>query len=148
MTAKKFTVNMARDSAESGGRDLFSCTSTDWRLLLRIGETFGWKPRGATYLPVRGASVPDATVRHDYEPGEPKDYKQVDAEDALAWAISLSEARHSPYLAALVSGETESTSSAQQRSARGTTAVNAFAPVMDEFIEYAFGGAFSFARAE
>jgi hypothetical protein len=146
--AMEFMVNMARNSLESGGRDLFSCTSTEWRLLLTIGRTFGWKPRGATYLSVRGASVPEATVRHDYEPGEPRDDKQVDAEDALAWATSLSEARHSPHLAALVSGEAESTSSAHQRSARGTSAVEAFLPVMDEFIEYAFGGAFSFARAD
>ena len=141
-------VKMARDSVELGGRDLFSCTSTEWRLLLTIGRTFGWKPRGAIYLPARGASVPEATVRHDYEPGEPKDDKQADAEDALAWATSLREARHSPHLAALVSGEAESTSSAHQRSARGTTAVEAFLPVMDEFIEYAFGGAFSFARTD
>jgi hypothetical protein len=145
----EFMVNMARDSPEPGGRDLYACTSTEWRLLLTIGRTFGWKPRGATYLPMRGASVPDAaTVRHDYEPGEPQDDKQVDAEDALAWATSLSEARRSPHLAALVSGEPESTSSVHQRSARGTTDVEAFLPVMDEFIEYAFGGAFSFARAD
>jgi hypothetical protein len=144
----EFMVNMARDSLERGGRDLFSCTSTEWRLLLTIGSTFGWKPRGATYLPVRGASIPDATVRHDYEPGEPRDDKQVEAEDALAWATSLSEARRSPHLAALVSGEPDSTSYARQRSERGTTAVETFLPVMDEFIEYAFGGAFSFARAD
>ena len=72
----------------------------------------------------------------------------MEAEDALAWATSLSEARRSPHLAALVSGEAESTSSAHQRSARGTTAVETFLPVMDEFIEYAFGGAFSFARTD
>jgi hypothetical protein len=133
----EFMVSMVRGSTDAGGRDRYSCSMGDWDLLLQIGKTFGWKPAGSTYLPAPKASVIDATVRHDYEPGDKKDYKQVDAQDAVAWAQALSEARRSPHLAAMVG----------VRSAEDAIDPR-YTALLDEFIAYAYRGEFSFALTE
>lgn len=144
-----FTVNMMRDSAEAGGRDRFSCSSATWELLVEIAKTFGWKPRGATYLPARVADHSDTAARHDYQPGDRQDYKRVEADDAIAWAVALSEARRSPHLIAMVGARPGPAVLDDRASAGEMQSAHApFAVIMDEFIEYAFGGAFSFARAE
>ncbi len=134
-------VSMVRDSTEAGGRDRYSCSASDWALLLEIGKTFGWKPSGSTYLPAPKASATDATVRHDYKPGDRKDYKQIDALDAIGWAQALSAARRSPHLAAMIDSRSGASPVTEE-----TSAANArYLALLDEFIAYAYGGAFSFA---
>lgn len=144
-----FTVYMVRDSAERGGRDRFSCSFGTWELLVEIAKTFGWKPRGTTYLPVRASDSPDTAARHGYQPGDQQDYKRIEAEDAIAWARALSEARRSPHLTAMLAARPGPAVLPDRASDTGAEGAGApFTVVMDEFIEYAFGGAFSFARAE
>jgi hypothetical protein len=146
-SSMSFMVVMVRESAKAGGRNRFSCSSAAWDLLLDLGRDNGWKPSGTSYARnnAAAAAVP-APVRHGYRPGNHRDYKRIDAEDAVAWARSLSEARRSPQLAAVI-GERpgpvvlrEGTSVEELRSANAP-----FPAVMDEFIEYAFGGEFAFA---
>lgn len=126
-------VSMVRASTEPGGRDRFACSLATWYLLARAAESFGWKPRGTSYSSSRPAFI-ESAVRHDYEPGDARDQKLVDAQDALAWAMALNEARHSPNLLAMLNATVADDPDA--------------APVMvvmDEFVAYAFGGPFSFA---
>jgi len=130
------SVSMARASTEPGGRDRFACSLSSWNLLLQVAESFGWKQRGTSYSSSRPAFI-ESPVRHDYQPGDSRDQKRVEMSDALSWAIALNEARHSPHLAAMIAASTID------------EAVDApFSVVMDEFIAYAFGGAFSFARED
>jgi hypothetical protein len=147
----EFMINMLRDSAEAGGRDRFSCSSVAWELLIELGQAFGWKPRGAVYLPAAIASrtAPAApAVRHDYQAGDPKDHKKVEADDAIAWAAALSEARRSPHLAAMLGARPAPAAVSGELTAEQLRSVNApFSATLDEFIQYAFGGAFVFARA-
>lgn len=132
-------VSMVRDSAELGGRDRFACSLPIWTLLLQLAESFGWKPSGTTYSSARPLLV-ESAVRHNYQPGDAQDQKRVAAEDALAWAMALNEARHSPHLLGML----ESTAAATAAAAGAADAP--FTVVLDEFIAYAFGGAFYFAR--
>jgi len=129
---------MARDSAEPGGRDRFACSLPIWTLLLQVAESFGWKPSGTTYSSARPLLV-ESAVRHNYQPGAAQDQKRVAADDALAWAMALNEARHSPHLLAMLE------SSAAATTALAGAAEAPFTVVLDEFIAYAFGGAFYFA---
>lgn len=131
-------VNMVRNSVEAGGRDRFECKDTTWELMLTIGKAFGWKPYGTSYAPIdRDGGAPNSAL-HDYLPGDSRDRKYVDADDAKAWAAALSLARESPQLAAMLDARPELNAN---RVAESTARI-------DEFIEYVFGGAFDFARAD
>jgi hypothetical protein len=148
-------IEMTRDSAESGGRDRYSLSSDAWAQLLVLGTTFGWQQRGTRYLrksPVKTAGVntdPNADAVHDYLPGNHLDYKRVDADDAYAWATALSAAQSSPHMQAALSDTANAIVLGGAPSTEATQSVNApFAVTMTEFIEYAYGGAFSFARAK
>lgn len=142
-----FMVDMVRDSAESGGRDRFSCTPEVWDLLLEVGKAFGWKPQGTSYVPSAAVSS-EMTIRHGYRPGDRQDFKRFDAEDAAALARALSEAKRSPHLAAMLGERPGPAALGSEASVEELSSANApFAVVMDEFIEYAFGGEFSFARS-
>jgi hypothetical protein len=132
-------VLMFRDSRELYGRDLYSCSDLDWRLLYRIGTTFGWQPRGTTYQLAQGSKIVTPAL-HDYEPGEPADRKQVDRDDAVEWARSLKAAKRSGHLAAILDAHV----TAQPADANASVA--SLNGLIDEFAEYAFGGAFSFAK--
>jgi hypothetical protein len=149
-------VEMTRDSAEAGGRDLFSLDADTWQLLLEIGTTFGWKPAGTIYM--RKASLKQTAQEstnessesgllalHDYQPGNYQDYKYVNADDASAWATALSVARGSHQLGSMLDA----------RVANGSMTLDPelaadapFTVALDEFIQYAFGGAFAFAQAK
>lgn len=143
-----FIVNMVRDSAEPGGRDRFSCSSIAWELLIELGTTFGWKPKGAVYLPAVGAVRAVLAARHDYRAGDPQDPKQVEADDATEWAAALSAARRSPHLTAMLGARPGLATLGTDASDEQVRSVNApFTAILDEFIEYAFGGAFVFSRA-
>ena len=146
-------IEMTRDSVESGGRDRFSLSSDAWTQLLVLGTTFGWQQRGTRYLRKQNAKVTDADTAadavHDYLPGNHLDYKRVDADDAYAWATALSAAQSSPHMEAAVCDKADAIVLRGAPSTEATQSVNApFAVTMTEFIEYAYGGAFSFARAK
>ena len=148
-------IEMTRDSAESGGRDRYSLSSDAWTHLLVLGTTFGWQQRGTQYQRTQTARATDASVNvntdamHDYSPGNHLDYKRVDAGDAYAWATALSAAQSSPHVDAAVCDKADAIVLRGSPSTEATQSVNApFAVTMTEFIEYAYGGAFSFARSK
>jgi hypothetical protein len=136
---------MTRNSTAPGGRDRFACSLSVWTLLLQVAESFGWKPRGTSYASDRPAFI-ESTVRHDYQPGDTRDQKRVEATDALGWAMALNEARHSPHLPAMLNATSvvEYATAGTQSTVDGPAAAS-FAQVLDEFVAYAFGGAFFFA---
>jgi hypothetical protein len=138
-------VYMMKLDAATGHRDRFSCSVPAWELLLDLGQTFGWKPKGTTYD--AGKSRPDIDrARHNYEPGERKDKKWVDVEDAEAWARALRSARDSTHLDTLIGLRPERAAHSNAATAEDTMSTEApFAAVLDEFIEYAATGAFAFA---
>lgn len=130
------TVQMFRVAAEPNGRDRFSCPLSVWELLREIGETFGWRPTGTTYKTSPRRSV-DASVRHNYQPGDALDHKRVETEDAVTWASALALAKRSPHFAAMMSARSAATSA--------DIAGELLPGMLDEFIEFAYGGAFTFA---
>jgi hypothetical protein len=131
-------VEMFRRAAAPGGRNRFSCPMPVWELLWELGQTFGWQPKGTTYvLPAK--SQLDAPARRNYDPGAVEDHKQVEAEDAMAWARALEVARASPHAVAIIDARCVALSSA------GKVAGELLPGVIDEFIEFAYGGAFEFA---
>jgi hypothetical protein len=134
-------VEMFRAAQEANGRDRFSCSAQEWKLLLSVGETFGWKPRGTTYeLPAN--SKVDDPARRDYEPGERSDKKRVDGEDARNWARALEAARRSAQLATVVENHLK------VMSPRPDLGLVALHTLMKEFGEYAYGGSFTFAHSD
>jgi len=131
-------VELLRDAAESHGRDRFSCPGAVWDLLLELGETFGWRPAGTTYL-VPPKSKVTTPARQNYQAGDSLDYKRVEAEDAIAWASALEDSRHSPHFIAIVS--------ARSAAVGGGASIDSLLSLIDEFIVYVYGGAFTFATA-
>jgi hypothetical protein len=122
-------VEMFREAAAPGGRNRFSCPVQTWQLFGELGRAFGWQPKGTTYvLPAR--STVEAPARRNYQPGSVQDHKEVDAEDAMAWARALEVAKASPHAAAMIDAR---------------SAGDVLPGVIDEFIEFAYGGAFEFA---
>jgi hypothetical protein len=124
-------VEMFRDAAERHGRDRFSCSLPVWRFLQDLATTFGWQPRGTTYSTVANPAV-DLPARHDYQPGDSRDRKHVDAEDAIAWANALQEACRSSHSMAMIE-------------AAGAAMEAPLHSLIQEFVAYAYGGAFAFA---
>ena len=131
------SIKLVRDAAEHGGRDVFSCTETHWNLLLELGRVFGWSPRGTTYIPEKGTISEDA-ARHGYAAGDESDRKRIESEDAADWAAALIRARESRHADTFI----EQTTATQSDEA--PTPQAHFTAVLDEFIEYAYGGEFFF----
>ena len=128
-------VEMFRDAAERHGRDRFSCSLPVWRVLKDLAVTFGWQARGTTYS--TGSNPPiDLPARHDYQPGDSQDRKYVDAEDAIAWANALEAAKRSAHFTAMIDA-----------AADGVSMEAPLRSLIDEFVAYAYGGAFAFAIA-
>ena len=143
-----YMIEMVRDAAEAGGRDRFAVSVEVWELLQDVGKTFGWKPHGTTYVRESSAKPLDAPAVHDYRPGDRFDRKTITADDARAWAAALNAARYSPHLVALVGTRPGEVVLHGPATTDETQSANApFAVSMNEFAEYAYGGAFSFARA-
>jgi hypothetical protein len=143
----QYIVSMVRDNAEPGGRDRFSCSSSAWELLIEVGQTFGWKSQGTTYRAPNDEN-PEQDARHDYHPGSRRDFKFITRADATGWANALSEARKSSHLEAMIGQRPGPITLPPETSGEALSSANApFAVVMDEFIQYAFGGAFRFAQA-
>jgi hypothetical protein len=109
-----------------------------WELLWELGHAFGWQPKGTTYV-MSAKSTVEVPARRNYEPGDSQDHKRVEGEDAVAWARALEVAKVSPHVAAMIE-------------ARSAALVSGGKPggelppgVLDEFVEFAYGGAFEFA---
>ena len=133
-------VRLYRDAAEQHGRDLFACSVETWTFLLELGHTFGWRPHGTTYeLPSK--SKIETAARRNYEPGAVADRKLIAADDAIAWARALELALNSPHLTAIIQAR------AKDPSADGSDA-QAISNSIAEFAQYAYGGAFTFAREQ
>ena len=132
------TVEMFRDAAEVHGRDRFSCPIAAWALVWELGQAFGWQPKGTTYLSPPKRPVETPALRN-YQPGDAQDYKRVEADDATAWARALEVAKHSPHFAAMVNARSVAMATS------GELTGELLAGVLDEFIEFAYGGAFTFA---
>jgi hypothetical protein len=135
-------VEMYRDAVEPGGRDRFSCTVPTWELLQEIGQTFGWRPMGAIYV-ASASPKADSRARRDYRAGGALDQKQIEQDDAIAWATALELAKESPHLAAMIAAR-----SAAIASADAPVAEALLPGVIEEFVEFAFGGAFRFAHQQ
>ena len=131
-------VQFFRDAAETNGRDLFECSLAQWHFFLELGRTFGWQSQGATYE-LRSDSKITAAARRDYEPGAPSDRKLVDVQDARNWARALEDALNSPHLPAMIESHAMVESPSEG-------AVKSVSDALAEFTQYAYGGAFAFAR--
>lgn len=127
------TVEMFRNATETGGRDRFSCSLVIWDLLQDIGVEFGWTPSGSTYVAHLDTkfAVP---IERDYQPGEAEDLKQVNAQDAMAWANAVESALLSPRLLDMLSAR-----------APAEVPHETLIGSLREFTEYCYGGAFAFA---
>jgi hypothetical protein len=131
-------IEMFRDTSLPRGRNRFSCSLPTWELLAELGRTFGWHPQGTTYV----VTVSDrATVPalRNYQPSGSQDTKRIEAEDAMGWARALELAKGSPHFPAMIA-------------ARSVALADSDKPVddlpsgvLEEFIEFAYGGAFQFA---
>lgn len=142
-------VTMIRSDAAAEGGGHFACGLDTWQLLLELGNTFGWKSAGTSYVPSALAVMPDNPTRHDYLSGDRLDSKLVDATDAYSWANALSEARASAHLAALLSERLPvATPLVTTSDTLLDIDADAFLTVMDEFIGYASGGSFKFWEGE
>lgn len=130
-------VEMFREAAAPGGRNLFSCAPPTWELLWEIGRAFGWRPSGTTYV-MPAKSAVEVPAPRDYQPSGSQDHKRVEEEDAVAWAGALEVAKASPHLAAMI----EARSGALLDG--GKDGSESLSGVLDEFIEFAYGGAFEF----
>jgi hypothetical protein len=127
-------VEMFRESAP--GR--FSCLVPMWELLWELGHAFGWQPKGTTYM-MSARSTVKVPARRNYEPGDSQDHQRIEEEDAVAWARALETAKVSTHAAAMI----ESWSAALV--SRGRPGAELPLDVLDDFIQFAYGGAFEFA---
>jgi hypothetical protein len=133
-------IQMARDARESRGRDIFACSNALWVLLQHLGRTFGWQPMGTTYL-ASGKQPISLPARHDYHPGGTADRKQVDAEDAVAWARALDAAQQSVQFTELLMEQHNG------NTADSSTYIKTLHSLIYEFTEFSYGGTFTFAEA-
>jgi hypothetical protein len=129
---------MFREAAAPQGRNRFSCPMQTWELLWELGQAFGWHPQGTTYVLPAKTSV-EAPARRNYQPGSLHDHKQVAAEDAMAWARALEVAKLSPHTARMIAARSAALTDA------GRAGGEPLPGVIDEFIVFAYGGAFDFA---
>jgi hypothetical protein len=127
-----------RGSSGHGDRR-FVCPSSTWEFFRDLGQTFGWHPRGTTYVTSsRQRTPPPASIRHNYQPGGGQDYKQISAEDAIEWASALGAAKHSAYFTGMIGAQAGLDGSSEQP----------LLSILDEFIDFAHEGAFVFAFSE
>ena len=130
-------VRLYRNAAEEYGRDLFACSPEEWRFFLELGRTFGWQPQGTTYELPAGSKREGVALRN-YEVGTKDDRKLVSADDAIAWARALESAHGSTHFTAMIEARVG-------KDAAHAAAVQSMADSLAEFIQYAFGGSFTFA---
>jgi hypothetical protein len=138
LQAMSVMIEMVRDARAPGGRNRFSCSLPTWELFWDLGRAFGWRPRGTTYVMVTKGPA-EEPARRNYEPSGSQDQKRIDEEDAMAWARALDVAKSSPHLAAMIEARSHALRSS------GSRGSELLPGVLDEFIEFAYGGAFEFA---
>jgi hypothetical protein len=126
-----------RGTSQQDGRR-FICPARTWDFLRELGQTFGWQPRGTTYVTSARPKKSPPPIRHDYQPGSAQDYKQIEADDAIEWARALSTAKHSGYFSAMAGAHAGLVDTPEKK---------ALLNVVDEFIDFAREGAFVFAVA-
>jgi hypothetical protein len=134
-------IEMFRETPESSSFARFSCALPTWELLHELGETFGWRPKGTTYAAPPGRKIA-APAQRNYQPGDSRDRKWVDAEDARAWASALHVARRSSHLEAMIDARFVT---AGER--MGEPERDELLSLIDRFIDFSQGGAFEFAVA-
>lgn len=128
------TIVALQGSPAHGARH-FLCSVTNWEFLSDLGQTFGWHPRGSTYVTTaRQRTLPPLAIRHNYQPGGMKDCKQIEADDATAWAGALGIAKHSVYFNGMIRAHATLAHSAEEP----------LRDMLDEFIDFARTGAFIF----
>lgn len=88
--------------ARANDDDQFTCTLPDWNFIRDLGKTFGWHPAGTTYLPQQGARARHNPTKHDYQPGDSRDSKRVEADDSARWAAALEAAQRSPFISGML----------------------------------------------
>lgn len=131
-------VEMFREAAAPKGRNRFACPMATWELLWELGLAFGWRPHGTTYvMPLK--STVETPARRDYQPGGSQDHKHVEEADARAWAGALVVAKESPHFAAMIEARAAALADS------GKIGSELLPGVLDEFIQFAYGGAFEFA---
>ena len=125
-----------RGTSQQDGRR-FICPARTWEFLRDLGQTFGWQPRGTTYVTSsrQKKSPPPPQIRHNYQPGDVQDYKQIEADDAIEWARALSTAKHSGYFSGMIGAHAALVGAPEK----------ALLNILDEFIDFAREGAFVFA---
>ena len=133
-------VFMFRDTAEAQGRDLFSCSDAEWQFLQTLATTFGWQPSGTTYQAPPRLKLTITALRN-YVPGDASDRKDVSRDDAIDWGRALECAKRSPHFTAMLG------TSAAAAAAHEPVSTASLVGLIDEFIAYVYGGAFSFASA-
>lgn len=131
-------VEMYREAVAPKGRNRFSCPLAIWELLWELGQAFGWQPKGTTYV-VPAKSAVEAPARRNYQPGSSQDHKKVETQDAMAWARALEVAKTSPHTAAMIEARSVALAGA------GKLGGELLPGVIDEFVQFAYGGAFEFA---
>jgi hypothetical protein len=129
------TIVALRGPPQQEGRR-FLCPVGTWEFLRDLGQTFGWHPRGATYVTTsRQKTLPPATLRHNYQPGGVQDCKQIEANDAIEWASALVLAKRSAHFTGMI----------QAHAALVQSTEASLLNIVDEFIDFAHAGAFVFA---
>ena len=128
-------VQMFRHATAPGGRDRYSCPLPIWEFLWELGRAFGWQPAGTTYVVPPGLKL-ESPARRNYQPGDSQDSKRLEEQDAVAWARALEAAKMSPHTEAMIQ--------ARATACAGKTGGELLPGVLDEFIEFAYGGAFEF----
>lgn len=128
---------MFREGAERSGRERFSCSLRAWDFINELGRTFGWRPKGTTYVEPPGRKGPTPAPRN-YQPGEAQDRKWIETRDVHGWAEALRVARGSQYFDAMIATHCGSQpGSVESKPERLTFEI-------DQFIEFCRGGAFEF----
>lgn len=112
----------------------FLCPVTTWEFLSDLGQTFGWHPRGSTYVTTSRQRTSPLAIRHNYQPGGMQDCKQIEADDATAWATALGIAKRSSYFSGMLRAHAAIEHSADEP----------LRDMVDEFIDFARAGAFVF----
>lgn len=128
------TIVALRGAPEYEARRLL-CPVSTWAFLRDLGQTFGWHPRGATYVTSsRKPALQPAAIRHNYQPGGMQDCKQIEADDATEWASALGIAKRSAYFGGMI----------RAHAALLRCAEEPLLDMVDEFIDFAHAGAFVF----
>lgn len=125
--------------SRTSGDDQFICSLADWNFIRDLGRTFGWHAAGTTYLPQQGERARINPIKHDYQPGDSRDSKRVEADDAAQWAAALDGARRSPFLAGMLRTHT------QRQGVNQTLAEHSLNAQLQSFSEFSRRGAFTIA---